>query len=207
MDYIDIYCERLEPGFWAEPINAVTNAAFLVAAFLAWRISPRDFGVRVLSTVMVMIGLGSFLFHTFATYATMMMDVVPILLFQIAFIWLYGLRVMRLGTPKTFGIFVAFMAASVMADAAPREWLNGSLGYAPALLFLLGFSLWHYRSMTQERSILLLAAGVFVASLTFRTLDRDLCESFALGTHFLWHCLNAVVLYLCVRGYVGGRSK
>ncbi|NJN40478.1 MAG: hypothetical protein HC807_06085 [Gammaproteobacteria bacterium] len=32
-------------------------------------------------------------------------------------------------------------------------------------------------------------------SLTFRTLDRDLCAAIPLGTHFLWHLLNAVVLY------------
>ena len=32
---IDIYCERLGPGFWAEPVNALSNGAFLVAgAFL-----------------------------------------------------------------------------------------------------------------------------------------------------------------------------
>jgi hypothetical protein len=33
---VDIYCERLGPGLWAEPLNAVTNVAFFVAAWLAW---------------------------------------------------------------------------------------------------------------------------------------------------------------------------
>lgn len=27
---IDIYCERIEPTFWAEPINALTNLAILI---------------------------------------------------------------------------------------------------------------------------------------------------------------------------------
>ena len=29
---IDAYCERLGPQFWAEPVNAATNGAFLIAA-------------------------------------------------------------------------------------------------------------------------------------------------------------------------------
>ena len=38
---IDLYCERLSPGIWAEPINALTNLAFLVAAFAAWRLTDQ----------------------------------------------------------------------------------------------------------------------------------------------------------------------
>ena len=34
---IDGYCERVDPSYWAEPVNAVTNAAFLIAAFVMWR--------------------------------------------------------------------------------------------------------------------------------------------------------------------------
>ena len=37
---IDSYCERLGPGFWAEPLNAAKNGAFLAAALYAlvlWR--------------------------------------------------------------------------------------------------------------------------------------------------------------------------
>ena len=31
---LDHYCERLGPGFWAEPFNAFSNAGFLAAAGL-----------------------------------------------------------------------------------------------------------------------------------------------------------------------------
>ena len=34
---VDGYCERVDAAFWSEPINAVTNAAFLIAAIWAWR--------------------------------------------------------------------------------------------------------------------------------------------------------------------------
>jgi len=51
---------------------------------------------------------------------------------------------------------------------------------------------------------LLLACGLFAASLLFRTIDQAACEWTRVGTHFLWHILNAVVLYLCVRGWLRG---
>jgi hypothetical protein len=46
---------------------------------------------------------------------------------------------------------------------------------------------------------ILLAAGIFLLSLTFRTIDKAACASFPLGTHFLWHLLNALVLYVLLR--------
>jgi hypothetical protein len=36
-------------------------------------------------------------------------------------------------------------------------------------------------------------------SLVFRSIDQAVCASFPLGTHFLWHCLNGLVLYLLLR--------
>ena len=33
---IDMYCERTDPGLWSEPLNALTNLAFLLAALFAY---------------------------------------------------------------------------------------------------------------------------------------------------------------------------
>lgn len=74
---IDGYCERTGPEFWSEPVNALTNAAFLVAAFVMWR---RTGGRLPLANLMILllalIGVGSFLFHTFATTWAALADVV-----------------------------------------------------------------------------------------------------------------------------------
>ena len=66
---IDIYCERIDASFWSEPVNAITNGAFLVAAvLLALRLRGSDDRAAWLLTGLVAaIGIGSFLFHTFAT--------------------------------------------------------------------------------------------------------------------------------------------
>jgi hypothetical protein len=42
-------------------------------------------------------------------------------------------------------------------------------------------------------------AMIFTASLTFRSVDMAVCDSFALGTHFMWHICNGALLYTLVK--------
>ena len=200
---IDQYCERLDPSFWAEPVNALTNAAFILAAVMAlldWRRGgSSDRAVLALIVVVFAIGLGSFAFHTLATRGTRLLDVIPIGVFIYGY-FLLALRRM-LGVPWVYSVvlLVAFIALSnALAIAVPREVLNGSSGYFPALgaLLIIG---WLLRDNTQGRAMLT-AAAIFVASLTLRIVDLDICNALPLGTHFLWHVLNAVLLYVLLRG-------
>ena len=71
---IDLYCERVTPSFWAEPVNALSNMAFLIAAYAAfdlWRREGKDDpAILALIVVVTVVGLGSFSFHTMATRGT-----------------------------------------------------------------------------------------------------------------------------------------
>ena len=84
---MDVYCERVGPGLLAEPLNAVSNASFLVAAWVTWTLAERtgtlSAGVRVLIALAASVGVGSILWHTLATSWTLLLDIVPILLFLI----------------------------------------------------------------------------------------------------------------------------
>ena len=194
---IDLYCERLEPGLLAEPLNALTNGAFLVAAWWLQRLARRsggsDRGVLALAALALAIGIGSGLFHTFATGWALAADVVPILLFQLLFLLLYLRRQVGLGTAPAAGLCLAFLLACLAGRSAPAL-LNGSLAYAPtlAVLALLG---WHQRH-TQRSGLLLGATGLFSLSLLLRSLDNALCPLWPIGTHLFWHLLNAAVLVL-----------
>jgi len=211
--YIDIYCERLEPGLWAEPVNALTNASFFVAAFMAWMLlrrqqdtpllsSPLKGGEMTLILLTLAMGIGSTLFHTYAQLWAMLADVLPILLYQVAFIIFYSRYIMRWPWIWIGALLFGFVILIQLFMALPRDWLNGSLEYAPALLILTGFALYHLKYASREPYGLLLAAGVFVLSLTFRSVDMALCTDFPLGTHFMWHILNGLVLYLTTRAYI-----
>jgi hypothetical protein len=130
---IDLYCERTDPGLWAEPLNALTNLAYFAAAWAVWR-SGRDTadpGMRVLIGLLVAIGAGSGLFHTLATPWTRVLDVTPILLFQLSFVWLYGRRFMDIAAAPLAGMVGVFLAVALAGRQFP-QLLNGSLSYAPA---------------------------------------------------------------------------
>ena len=71
--------------------------------------------------------------------------------------------------------------------------------YAPAIAVLLALGVYHWLRGGVGRGLLLVATGAFIVSLTVRTVDSAVCPNFPLGTHFLWHLINPLVLYLCVR--------
>src|SRR5687768_2996924 len=96
-DQLFRYCERgADAAFWAEPLNALSNIAFLAAALAAGReLAGRPTGGRrhfeaLLVVLVAVIGVGSFLFHTLATRWAMYADVIPIGLFMLAY-WAYTL--------------------------------------------------------------------------------------------------------------------
>ena len=198
---VNFYCERASAAFWAEPVNALTNAGFLVAALAAfvewWRAGGRDMPVLALIAVMVLIGLGSFAFHTLATRGAVYLDVIPIAVFIYGYLALALRRFLELRCLPTIAILVGYIALSrLLAHLTPPGALNGSIDYLPALaalLIMLGFA-----PVTVRRTVAL-AAAVFVISLAFRTADRAVCGTVPLGTHFIWHLLNAVVLFVLLR--------
>jgi hypothetical protein len=201
MDRLDLYCERIGPGLWAEPVNALTNAAFFLALWLLWR-SARRSGllsapIALLLALVLAIGIGSALFHTFATPWARVLDELPIMLFQLLFVWLYAGRVMRLRPPAAGAILLAFFAAALYCRQFP-QLLNGSLVYAPAVILVCALGAYHYAAHKPARARPAAAAGVLAAAVGLRTLDASVCDRFALGTHCLWLLVVAAVLYLCV---------
>jgi hypothetical protein len=207
-EQMQTYCERCGPGLFDEPINAVSNVVFLVAAWAAWRLAVREgrtsVGLWVLIGLSVCVGVGSTLWHTFATPWALLFDILPILLFQIAFLWLYGRYIAELPAAVVVAVLVVYVGVG-LGLRAYREWLNGVLIYAPTLVvsWVVG---WHCSlSSRKERFILLMSAAVFCAALIARSLDLVLCRQLPIGTHFLWHVLDGLVVYLAMRAWIASR--
>ncbi len=198
---IDIYCERTHSGFWAEPLNAMTNSAFIVAALLCVyfykKSNASSSSIVLLIVLLFCIGVGSFLFHTFATAWAMVLDVVPILVFQISYLWIYSRCLLKFKFLHSVVLLFAFFALGILFSLFP-EGLNGSLSYAPAWIAMLILGVVHYRMQKAGRGIILVAAILFFLSLIFRSIDLLICGHVACGTHFLWHLLNAGVLFLLI---------
>jgi hypothetical protein len=206
-DPINLYCERTDASLWAEPINALTNVAFLVAAALALALWRRhavgDRATLALIAITALIGFGSFAFHTLATRGAVLLDVIPIALFVYGYLYLALRRFLHVPLAAARGIVVVFVLLSrALSWVLPADWLNGSHEYFPPLaaLVVVGFLARRDRA---GRAVLL-AAGLFLISLTFRTLDKAVCAGIPIGTHFIWHMLNAAVLYILLRTAVLG---
>ncbi len=199
---VDLYCERLGPAFWAEPVNALSNIAFLIASGILFgqsRARPADGEVRALSALVGVVGIGSFLFHSFANPLAELADVLPIALFVLTYIWVSFRRFLGWGTGKTLLAMGVFLGLGPVMARLPEGWqMNGSVSYLPCLGMLLFQWTQIRRAQPLAARRVLVAALTFVLSLTLRSLDMQLCSLFPLGTHFLWHCFNGLVLYLLV---------
>ncbi len=99
-----------------------------------------------------------------------------------------------------------FVLAAVGARQFP-DILNGSIIYAPALVLVTVLGLVHLVREHHDRYALIAAAGAFMMALGFRAIDNAVCAAFPVGTHFLWHLLTALSLYLAMRALIAGSSK
>jgi hypothetical protein len=202
---IDGYCERLTPAYWAEPINALTNAAFLIAAFIMWR-RVRGQGMplaMLLVVILAAIGIGSYLFHTHAQVWAALADVAPILLYILVYIFAINRDVWQmrpLPAAMVTALFIPYTAATLpLFQLVPG--LGGSAAYAPVPLLILIYA-FLLRNRTPETARgLAIGAFVLIASITFRALDEPLCMQLTLGTHFMWHILNATMLGWMIEVY------
>ena len=130
-----------------------------------------------------------------------MLDVVPILLFQLVFLWLYLWRIVKLRPLVATAWVAAFLGIALVARQF-KEPLNGSLTYAPALLTVIALAVYHFLYCQQERPALLGAVAAFALAFFFRSIDMLVCPTFPWGTHFLWHVFIATALYLSARALI-----
>ncbi len=200
---IDGYCERVDFTFWSEPLNAITNVAFMIAAIIMYR---RTAGLpmgRVLSVVLFIIGIGSALLHTFATQWASLSDVVPIVVFILAYIFVAFYAYVGLNTAwSAVAVLMFFPFAYVTIPLFQKlDWLGFSAAYMPVPILIAGMGMYLWNKNRPTAIGLLIGVAILLASLTFRTLDLHVCDSVPIGTHFMWHILNGLMLGWMIEVY------
>ena len=200
--YLDNYCERAgQVALWSEPVNALSNLAFVFAALLAFkamrRINPPAFADGyLLCTLLFCIGIGSFIWHVWPTSSTIMMDVIPITLFINVYLITFLKRGFGWHWWQVSCGFLALQFLNVVAALFFNpDTLHGTIMYLPTYGMLVGmvaYSQW--KRIPSARSLFAVTL-LWTLSLICRTIDIPLCAALPIGTHFLWHLLNASVLY------------
>ena len=193
---IDIYCERLDIGIWAEPINAVTNVAFILASIFMWLRCKNLIEGRILSFLLFSIGCGSFLFHTFAQTWAAILDVAAILIFILTYIFIANRSFLAWSKMVSLiGVILFFPYQLLLANILSNiQFFGSSVQYIPVAILIFIYSGLLRKSEPNLSRGLFIGATILCLSIVFRTIDEPLCSILSVGTHFVWHILNAIML-------------
>ena len=200
---IDGCCERIDASFWSEPLNAVTNAVFLMAAIWVLRREELNNKARALAFLLGMIGIASFLFHSVATAWAGALDVLFILLFTLLYIFVATEDFLGLPRRSALVVTLGYFPFSVVVDwlTLPLSVLGSTRIYIPILILITLYSLILYKKFPYLSRGLAMGALLLTISMFARSVDLPLCETIPTGTHFLWHVINAIMLAWMIEVY------
>lgn len=186
----DLYCERLSPDLLAEPLNATTNLAFLLAALWVRPRSPLG------AWLLVSIGLGSALFHTLARTWSMAADVIPIGVFVAIALHRTARVHLQLTWGRVAGLGALSALPAVLLWPAVADPAAMGVAYLPAILLLALFARSFHQRGHPGADRVSLSSLVLGVAWGLRALDAWSCAFIPVGTHFLWHLLAALGLGL-----------
>ncbi len=197
-----MYCEPTQWNGILEPWNSISNLAFFYSSYQIFKLNqkkPKSISLYF-SICILMIGIGSFFWHFYPNRITLAMDSIPILWFVISFLFLYT-RLQSKNLTHHIILFICFFIFVFVCIYLGKHPLFEpiskfvSFGYLSAILYLFFIQTYNiiYARFLIKKSLLI--ALLFLISLTFRSLDLYICNEFPIGTHWIWHGINALVLY------------
>ncbi|MFZ4541835.1 MAG: ceramidase domain-containing protein [Rickettsiales bacterium] len=203
-------CERTALGPMAEPLNVLSSFAFMFVAVSIYRHYHKHediqgkwiWDVHALTFITFIIGFNSVIFHAFPSPTTELADTLTIVLFIILYFWSVLFRIGRTTKFAATICFVAFVGFShILVHQFPRA-LNDSIGYLSSMIALIMIAVHLHLRARPSSSHFMLAALIGVCSLFCRAIDKGICPDIPTGTHFLWHMLNATLLYILLKQLV-----
>jgi len=204
-NFLDHYCERTLPQLWNEPLNVLTNIAFLAVFYPVLRslqkLSRENdmplWDLWILTGFIAFVGIGSATWHVLASSWALWADRIPILLFISLYLVSCLLRVFNMSLIVALSALVLFHTVNTLVQFMfPAYTMNGSLFYIPTLviLFVMTILLWLKRNKS-IRKYFLSACVLFSVAIIFRSIDLVACDIIPTGTHYIWHLLIAFTMY------------
>ena len=201
------YCETpADPALWTfpvEPFNTASNGVIVMFGLLGFyfvaKRAPRQYDLYLLCLLLTLTGIGSGIWHGLRDGQALFWEVRSGLFFLFAIVFCWARRLW------SYPGAVIALAAFYFGFDASREIANNMLGIPGRWLaitpLVLGFGGVMVAQTAFRAKDAALTGGLALAAaltaVTFRTLDQTVCQSFPIGTHFLWHS------FLSAGGFLG----
>lgn len=200
-------CERAMHGPMAEPLNVLSSLLFMIVAVATYRYYHRNediqrrwiWDIHALTVLTFIIGVNSMVFHTFPTPTTELLDTIPIVMFIMIYFTSVLFRIGRCTLFQAAICLIAFVGFSHMLVSQFPRAMNDSIGYLSSMIALIVIAVHLHLRARPSSQYFMLASLIGVTSLFCRVIDREVCDVFPFGTHFLWHCCNATLLYILLK--------
>jgi len=194
-----IYCDT-QHMLWGihEPLNTITNAAILIAAWVAFRHIKRS-GLKftadlvLLLILLTSVGIGSALWHGLRTMWALQLDWIPGVLYLLVLtvLWirqLYGWSAGVFGMMTMIAVSVLGVAKFGDSFAAITPNLRFAPFYVTVTLMGVIMVSGTWRKFGREAAMLGVTAVAFgIGAAVARSIDLLVCPIVPFGTHFLWH--------------------
>ena len=207
---INIYCERNSEFFFGEPINAITNFSYIIVGLISLTKTLKDKLCQFLSIELILIGICSFILHTYANILSAILDSISILIFGFTYLYGANIRFLKLSSLLSILGVIAFIPFSFFVILTIQFFfgsMNGSAFYFSYIFLFLGYSSYLRKINFFVSKNLFICFMILSISVFFRTIDQDLCFFVPVGTHFIWHILNTSVLGLSIFIIYNNKAK
>ena len=187
------YCEQLLQIGW-EPINTISNIAFIFAGIFAFYYFSNEKSVFtfILPILLILVGVGSSWWHISHTHYGDIADTFFILIFASVVSVLFFRKLLDSWTKVLLSFFVLL---GITFFTEQLDCLNGSLPYVVLFVALIIGSIFYAKKFSSLKPLLITTITTFGIAIIFRSIDVLVCPSISFGTHFLWHILVAVLGY------------
>lgn len=201
------YCEQGAFGGAFQPVNTITNLAFIAAAVMLYLFfrtrKVHDWKARLFVVLGLVLAACSTLWHAYSTPFTFALDAAGIAAFFVVYVYLISLKA---GGGRRFSIIVTavyvigLILTSLLFSTAPTSrFPSGAPDIIYTLLFIIALSLRVCRDNPKMYRAFAPPVLLALSAFAFRQADLFSCSITGIGTHFMWHILVAAAYYYAVK--------
>jgi hypothetical protein len=183
------YCELSRFGAITQPINVAGNLGFLILFFISWY----KIGMHGLTMSALLIFIGSSLWHATLHPLGLVLDIVPILLWVIVYLWVISDKFIQKSW-RILLIVIFLISALIITKVTPDIIPMRSGIFVGGSIALLTASFFAYRFNRHYAFLLIQSCFLLTLAIIARLADLSFCDIIPIGTHWLWHLLSAFAL-------------